>query len=375
MKIQAAVLRESGLPSPFAHSRPLGIESVDLDPPGPGEVLVRVRAAGLCHSDLSVIDGNRPRPLPMVLGHEVAGVVEDVGAGVDDLQRGDHVVAAFVPSCGHCEPCSRGRPALCEPGLASNTDGTLLSGARRLHQGEATVHHHLGVSGFAEWATLSRRSLVLIDDSVPLDKAALVGCAVMTGVGAAINTAKVEPGSSVAVFGAGGIGLNVIQGAALAGASTIIAVDMADKKLEMAQQFGATHVVNPSSDGDAVQKIIALSGGGADYAFEAIGLPATIQQTYAWLRKGGTAVVVGVAKMMDQVQLGAFMMPFQEKVLTGSMYGSARPSTDFPRLLDLYKAHRLKLDELVTATYKIEDINRAFDDMQHGVNARGVILF
>jgi S-(hydroxymethyl)glutathione dehydrogenase/alcohol dehydrogenase len=226
----------------------------------------------------------------------------------------------------------------------------------------------------AEYATLHRDSLVLIDADLPLDKAALVGCAVMTGVGAAINTAKVRPGSRVAVFGAGGIGLNVIQGAALAGAEKIIAVDLEDKKLEFAQRFGATHTVNPSTDGDAVAKIMALTGGGADYTFECIGAPKVIEQAWNATRKGGTCVVVGVTKVTDQITLGTFMLPFQEKVLTGSMYGSARPAVDFPRLLNLYKRDRLKLDELVTATYKIEEINRAFEDMQKGVNARGVIL-
>jgi len=217
--------------------------------------------------------------------------------------------------------------------------------------------------------------VIKIDKDIPLDKAALVGCAVMTGVGAAINTAKVEPGSTVAVLGAGGIGLNVIQGAALAGARQIIAIDMADGKLDLAKTFGATDVVNPGRDGDAVMKVMALTGGGADYAFECIGIGATIAQAYNMVRKGGTAVVVGVSKPTDTVTLGTFMMPFQEKTLIGSMYGSARPSTDFPKLLSLYKGKRLKLDELVTATYKIEDVNRAFDDMQAGTNARGVIVF
>lgn len=355
-------------------NKPVVVEEVTVESPRRGEVMVKIAACGVCHSDLSATNGTIPMPPPTVLGHEAAGTIVEVGEGVSELTVGDPVVISWIAICGKCRYCVMGRPALCDNGQRAAM--TLPDGTRRVKDKSGNeLNHFAGVAVMAEYATLPVENIIKIDASVPLDKAALVGCAVMTGVGAAINTAKVEPGSSVAVFGAGGIGLNVIQGAALAGASTIIAVDMADKKLEMAQQFGATHVVNPSSDGDAVQKIIALSGGGADYAFEAIGLPATIQQTYACVRKGGTAVVVGVAKMMDQVQLGAFMMPFQEKVLTGSMYGSARPSTDFPRLLDLYKAHRLKLDELVTATYKIEDINRAFDDMQHGVNARGVILF
>src|SRR3712207_5892319 len=225
MMIRAAVLSAMGAERPYATSRPLVIEEVELDPPGPGEVLVKIAAAGLCHSDLSVIDGNRPRPMPMALGHEAAGVVEELGSGVEDLQPGDHVVMVFVPSCGHCLPCSEGRPALCEPGAAANTAGTLLSGARRLHRNGQVVNHHLGVSAFAEYATVSRRSLVKIDPELPLDEAALFGCAVLTGVGAVINTAKISAGSSVAVIGLGGVGLSAMLGAVAAGARRVVAVD------------------------------------------------------------------------------------------------------------------------------------------------------
>jgi S-(hydroxymethyl)glutathione dehydrogenase/alcohol dehydrogenase len=252
---------------------------------------------------------------------------------------------------------------------------TLPDGTSRLKDRDGnTLNHFAGVSVMAEYATVHRDNVLKIDPEIPLDKAALVGCAVMTGVGAALNTAKVEAGSSVAVFGAGGIGLNVIQGAALAGAERIIAVDLEDKKLEFAQQFGATHIINPGSDGDPVAKIHELTDGGADYAFECIGLPEVIAQSYNAIHKGGTAVVVGVTRADGTVTLPTFMMPFQEKVLTGSMYGSARPKIDFPRLLSLYRSNRLKLDELVTATYPIEEINRAFEDMQKGVNARGVLI-
>jgi len=355
-------------------NKPVVVETVTVESPRRGEVMVQIKACGVCHSDYSATNGTIPLPPPLVLGHEAAGVIAEVGEGVTDLAVGDTVVVSWVAICGKCRYCVMGRPALCDNGQRAAL--SLPDGTRRIKDKDGKeLHHFAGVAVMAEYATLPRENVIKIDADIPLDKAALVGCAVMTGVGAALNTAKVEAGSSVAVFGAGGIGLNVIQGAAIAGARMIIAVDMADKKLELAQQFGATHVVNPASDGDAVQKIMALTGGGADYAFEAIGLPATIQQAYNCVRKGGTAVVVGVAKAADTVTLGAFMMPFQEKVLTGSMYGSARPSIDFPRLLGLYKTHRLKLDELVTATYSIDDINRAFDDMNKGVNARGVIVF
>jgi S-(hydroxymethyl)glutathione dehydrogenase/alcohol dehydrogenase len=284
------------------------------------------------------------------------------------------VVVSWVAVCGRCPYCVAGRPALCDN--AQKAAMTLPDGTRRLKDSKGVeLGHFAGVAVMAEYATLPRENVVKIDKDIPLDKAALVGCAVMTGVGAAINTAKVAPGSTVAVIGAGGIGLNVIQGAALAGARQIIAIDLADKKLELAQQFGATHCVNPSRDGDVVAKVMAMTGGGVEYSFECVGLGTAVAQAYGMLRKGGMAVVVGVSKMADNVTLGTFMMPFQEKILTGSMYGSARPSTDFPKLLDLYKSHRLKLDELVTATYKIDDINRAFADMQSGVNARGVIIF
>src|SRR5688572_18696258 len=247
MKIRAAVLNEMGAERPYAKSKPLAIEEVELDPPGPGEVLVKIAAAGLCHSDLSVIDGNRPRPMPMALGHEAAGVVEELGAGVDDLKPGDHVVMVFVPSCGHCLPCAEGRPALCEPGAVANTAGTLLSGAKRLHRNGHDVNHHLGVSAFAEYATVSRRSLVKIDPELPLDEAALFGCAVLTGVGAVINTAKVTAGSSVAVIGLGGVGLSALLGAIAAGARRLVAVDLSDDKLGLARQLGATDTFNASS--------------------------------------------------------------------------------------------------------------------------------
>src|ERR1700687_4889280 len=241
MKIKAAVLNAMEAKPPFAESLPLSIEAIDLAPPGPGEILVKIAAAGLCHSDLSVINGHRPRPMPMALGHEAAGIVEELGEGVTDLQRGDHVVLVFVPSCGHCEPCAEGRPALCEPGAAANGAGTLLSGARRLHRNGSDVHHHLGVSAFAEYATVSRRSVVKIDRELPLDEAALFGCAVLTGVGAVINTAKVSAGSSVAVIGLGGVGLASLLGAKVAGARQIVAVDLSDAKLELALALGATH--------------------------------------------------------------------------------------------------------------------------------------
>src|ERR1700757_5434209 len=270
MKIKAAVLHKMGEPAPYEKSKPLRIEEVELDPPGHAEVLGKMAAAGLCHSDLSVLDGNRPRPTPMVLGHEAAGVVEKLGPGVDDLKVSDHVVMVFVPSCGHCLPCAEGRPALCEPGAAANGAGTLLSGARRLHRNGSDVNHHLGVSAFAEYATVSRRSLVKIDKELPLDEAALFGCAVLTGVGAVINTAKVSAGSSVAVIGLGGVGLSSLLGAIAVGARRVVAIDLSDDKLGLARQLGATDTFNPGSP-NTVDEIKAGTGGGLEFVFEMAG--------------------------------------------------------------------------------------------------------
>lgn len=354
-------------------NKPVSVEEVQVESPRAGEVMVKIKACGVCHSDLSATNGTIPMPPPTVIGHEAAGIVEEVGEGVADIAVGDHVVIVWVPMCGRCRYCVEGRPALCD--MAARAATNLPDGTRRFKDKDGNdLNHMAGVGVMAEYATVHRDNVLKIDPEIPLDKAALVGCAVMTGVGAALNTAQVEAGTSVVVFGAGGIGLNVIQGAALAGADQIIAVDLEDKKLAFAQQFGATHTVNPNSDGDAVAKVMELTGGGADYSFECIGAPPVIAQAYNAIRKGGKCVVVGVTRVDGTVTLGTFMMPFQEKILTGSMYGSARPSIDFPRLLSLYKHNRLKLDELVSATYSIDDINRAFDDMQSGANARGVIL-
>lgn len=354
-------------------NKPLVVEEVEVESPRPGEVMIKVAACGACHSDLSATNGTIPMPPPLVVGHEAAGVVEEIGEGVSDLQKGDPVAVVWIPMCGKCRYCVEGRPALCD--VAARTMVTLQDGTTRYSDSSGSaLHHFAGVGVMSQYATIHRDNVVPIDPEIPLDKASLVGCAVMTGVGAAINTARVEPGSQVAVFGAGGIGLNVIQGAALAGAEKVIAVDLADKKLEYAKSFGATHVLNPGPEGDAVAKIQEITGGGADYAFECIGAPQVIAQAWEAVRKTGKVIVVGVTKADGQVTLPTFMMPFQEKTLTGSMYGSARPKIDFPRLLGLYKAKRLLLDELVTATYSIDDAPKAFEDMEKGVNARGVVL-
>ncbi|HEY8493905.1 MAG TPA: Zn-dependent alcohol dehydrogenase [Myxococcota bacterium] len=355
-------------------NKPPVVETVTVESPKRGEVMVKIGACGVCHSDLSATNGTIPLPPPLVLGHEAAGTIVELGEGVNDLAVGDTVIVSWIPMCGKCRYCATGKPQLCDQSAKATT--TLPDGTHRFKDKDGNPLNHMAGTGvMAEYATLHRDNVIKIDPSVGIDKAAIVGCAVMTGAGAALNTAKVEPGSVCVVFGAGGVGLNTIQGCAIAGASRIIAVDMSDKKLEFARQFGATDTINPSTDGDPVGKILMMTGGGADYAFECIGLGATIAQAYNCIHKGGTAVVVGVSKPTETVTLGAFLIPFQEKVLVGSMYGSARPAVDFPRLLDLYKKGRLKLDELVTATYSIDQAQQAFEDLVAGVNARGVIVF
>ena len=354
--MKAAVLREV--------KQPLVIEEVTLDDPGPGQLLVKTAASGVCHSDLHFIEGLWPSPLPVVLGHEAAGVVEQVGPGVTHAEPGDHVVLLFVPFCGSCRYCTTGRPNLC---------GRARTRGQTLHIGEQAVAPFASLSSFAEYMVVPEGGVVKIKKEVPLDKAALVGCGVMTGVGAAINTAKVQPGSSCAVIGTGGVGLNVIQGCVLAGAERIIAIDIHANKLEMAREFGATHVIDASNE-DAVAKVQELTNGGADYAFEVIGLPEAITQAFEMVRRGGEAIVVGMAPAGSEVTISApgFML---EKVLRGCVYGSSRPRYDMPRLLDLYMAGKLKLDELVSRTYPLEGINEAFAAMKNGEVARSVIVF
>jgi alcohol dehydrogenase len=373
MKIRAAVLNEMGAKRPYAESKPLRIETVELDPPGPGEILVKIAAAGLCHSDLSVIEGTRPRPMPMVLGHEAAGVVEELGPGVDDLQRGDHVVMVFVPSCGHCLPCSEGRPALCEPGAAANTAGTLLSGARRLHRNGADINHHLGVSGFAEYATVSRRSAIRIDRELPLDEAALFGCAVLTGVGAVINTAKVAAGASVAVVGLGGVGLSALLGAVTAGARRIVAVDLSDDKLGLARQLGATDTVNAGS-AEAANEVREATGGGVEYAFEMAGSVRAMDLAYKITRRGGTTVTAGLPPPTHTFNVPQVNLVAEERTVKGSYIGTCVPVRDMPRYIELYRRGKLPVDRLMSDHLKLDDINLGFDRLADGKAVRQVVV-
>ena len=374
MKVRAAVLNAMGAQTPYAKSKPLAIEEVELRPPGPGEILVRMGAAGLCHSDLSVINGDRPRPTPMALGHEAAGVVEDVGAGVDDLKKGDHVVLVFVPSCGHCNPCAEGRPALCEPGAAANTAGTLLSGERRIFKDGKPINHHMGCSAFAEAAVVSRRSAVKITPDLPLDEAALFGCAVLTGVGAVVNTGQVRAGNSVAVVGLGGVGLASILGAVASGARYTVAVDLSDEKLALAKELGATHTFN-AADKDIVEKVKAATKGGVDFAIEMAGSTRAFETAYRITRRGGTTITAGLPPPAATWAMPSVNLVAEERTIKGSYIGTCVPSRDLPRYIELYQRGKLPVNRLMTGRMKLDQINEGFDLLHEGKAVRQVVTF
>ena len=374
MKIKAAVLYEMGVERPYAKTRPIRIEEVELDDPGPGEVLVRVVAAGICHSDLSVVEGVRPRPLPMVLGHEAAGVVEKTGPGVDDLKPGDHVAFVFVPSCGACGPCLEGRPALCEPGVKANTAGTLLGGHRRLHKDGKPLYHQVGVSCFATHAVSSRRSLVKVDPTLPLAEAALFSCAVITGVGAVANTAKVPPGATVAVVGLGGTGLAALLGAKAAGARRTIGIDVRPSKLALARQLGADAVFD-AGEADVVEQVKAATGGGVDFAFECVGKVQAMETAYAVTRRGGTTVSSGLSHPKTSFSIQHVNLVAEERTIKGSYLGSCVPSRDVPAYIELYRAGRLPVDRLISRQIPLEEINEGFDLLAEGDTVRQVIAF
>jgi len=374
MKVRAAVLNAMGAQTPYAKSKPLAIEEVELRPPGPGEILVRMGAAGLCHSDLSVINGDRPRPTPMALGHEAAGVVEDVGAGVDDLKKGDHVVLVFVPSCGHCNPCAEGRPALCEPGAAANTAGTLLSGERRIFKDGKPINHHMGCSAFAEAAVVSRRSAVKITPDLPLDEAALFGCAVLTGVGAVVNTGQVRAGNSVAVVGLGGVGLASILGAVASGARYTVAVDLSDEKLALARELGATHTFN-AADKDIVEKVKAATKGGVDFAIEMAGSTRAFETAYRITRRGGTTITAGLPPPAATWAMPSVNLVAEERTIKGSYIGTCVPSRDLPRYIELYQRGKLPVNRLMTGRMKLDQINEGFDLLHEGKAVRQVVTF
>jgi S-(hydroxymethyl)glutathione dehydrogenase/alcohol dehydrogenase len=365
-KARAAICRELG--------KPVVVEEITVEPPKAGEVTVKLAACGVCHSDLSATNGTLAMPLPLVLGHEAAGEVTDVGGNLSSLSPGDHVVSSFIYMCGECRFCLGGRPVLCiEQGKAISTlpDGTLRT--RDARGNPLNIFSGCGV--MAEYATLHVDNLVKIDPKIPLDRAALVGCAVTTGVGAVFNTARVAPGSSVAVFGCGGVGLNVIQGARIAGAERIIAIDTLDSKLSLSREFGATDTLLAKAGEDLSKALKKLTAGGPDYAFECVGNGELAAAAYRAIRRGGLAVVVGVAKPSDTTAVRTMTLPFEEKTLTGSYFGSCVPRIDFPRMLALYMGGKLKLDELITRRYSIDQAPQAFADLESGRNARGMIVF
>jgi alcohol dehydrogenase len=397
MKTKAAVLYRMGLPAPYAESKPLVIDDVELAGPGEGEVLVEVVAAGLCHSDLSVIDGSRPRVMPMLLGHEAAGIVRELGPGVRSVAAGDHVVFSFVPLCGRCPMCAGGRAALCENGSKANAAGTLLTGQRRLkNRAGEPLNHHLGVSGFAQFTVAATESLVRIDADMPFEKAALFGCAVMTGVGAVVNTAKVEAGAAVVIVGLGGVGLSAVMGAKAAGAGPIVAVDRLESKLALALKLGASHAVLVSearrvSEGarpatshgsisladasGSLDQIRSLTDGGAHYAFECAGHPDALALAYAATRRGGTTIAVGLPSPKLSFSLPHVNLVADERTLKGSFMGSCIPSRDVPRFMAMHRAGLLPIDALHTHTLALDDVNAGMDALASGQAVRQIIRF
>jgi alcohol dehydrogenase len=374
MKVRAAVLRQIGLPAPYAQSRPLSIEEVELADPGPGELRVKIHAAGLCHSDLSAINGDRPWPVPIVPGHEAAAEVVEVGSAVLDVKVGDHVVLVFRPSCGACPDCSVGRPALCGPGGESNAAGGLLGGYRRLSLvGGGTLHHHMGCAAFAEYATVSRRSVVPIDRDLPWTQAALFGCAVLTGAGAVFNTARIEAGAKTAVVGLGGVGFSSLMAAIAAGARDVIAIDVLPAKLERALQLGATQVFD-ARDPEVVAQVEAATSGGVDYAFEMAGAVPALELAYRITRRGGTTVSAGLPNPAAIWPLQAVSMIAEERTIKGSYIGSCVPSRDVPRFVAMFRAGRLPVDQLLSETIRLDEINPALDRLARGESVRQVIV-
>lgn len=366
MKTKAAIVYEYG--------KPVVVEEIDLRPPRESEVLIKIGASGICHSDYSVMKGTIPHELPEVLGHEGAGAIVEVGPGVETYNPGDRVMLPFVSSCGQCGRCQAGHPTLCEVHF-SGKRGTLLDGTCRFHKGGRDIFQFSRIGTLSEYTVAHTNSVLPLPDGYSFEQAALLGCGVTTGYGAVARTAKVPAGASVAVIGCGGVGLNVVQGAKLAGASRIIAIDQVPVKLEQARKFGATDGIN-SKDTDPLEAVKAMTEGkGVDFAFEAIGLPATIEMAYHLLGVGGNAVIIGITGPRQTITIPAVFIPTWERKLTGSFFGSCLPGEDMPHLLDLYRRKKLMLDELVSQYYPLEAINQAFSDMEKGENIRGMVVF
>ena len=357
----------------YRPKEPMVVEEIDVNEPKAGEVMIKLGASGICRSDYHIIVGEWSHPLPVILGHEAAGTVAKVGPGVTSVKPGDPVIISFRPSCGVCQYCTIGRPVLCQCREAAGP-GRMLDGTIRFSKNGQPIYHFATTSSFSEYSIIPESSAVPVRPEMPMDKAALVGCSVTTGVLAVFNTAKVEPGSNVVVIGTGGVGLNCIQGAKIAGAAKIIAVDMLDSRLDFAQQFGASHSVNAAKE-DPVQAVRRLTGDGADFSFDAFGSAKTTRQAYDMIRSGGTCTIVGMAPDGEDMVIPARALPATEKTIKGSYYGSVRPRVDMPKLVDLYLDGKLKLDELVTATYTLDEINEGFAALERGEGARGVIVY
>lgn len=353
-----------------AYDAPLEIADVQIDKPGPGEVLLKTAATGVCHSDLHCVEGSLPVPCPCVLGHEPAGIVEQVGDNVTYVKPGDRVIACLSIFCGTCEYCVTGRPNLCG---GMSLDRTPEEPPRLSLDGNP-LYQMAQLGSFAEQMLVPENALVKVREEIPLDRAALIGCGVTTGLGAALNTAKVEAGSRCVIIGAGGVGLSILQGCRIAGAGQIIVIDKEPWKLELAKQMGATHAIN-ADDGDAVAAVLEITEGGAHYAFEAIGLKATVGQCFAMTRKGGATVMVGVTKIGENIEVPGLDFVLAEKRILGSMMGSNAFRVDMPRFVDFYLNGQLKLDEMISARRPLEEINVCFDEMKKGTVARSVIVF
>ena len=372
MRMKAAILREQGRPRPYARSIALSIEEVDLLPPGPGELLIEVAAAGLCHSDLSAIEGIRPRPLPVIIGHEGAGIVREVGAGGSDLAPGDHVITVFAASCGTCRYCVNGRPKLCPAGNAARAAGTLRAGTRRLFQDGKPINHGSGLSLFAQFAVIDRRSAVKIDQDIPLDDAAIFGCAVMTGAGAVINTAGLKAGEHIGIVGLGGVGMNALFAAVSAGAGRIVAVDASAEKLALARQWGATDTFL-ATDPDCAEQVREATGGGLDKVVEAAGAMKAVELAYAITGHGGCLVCAGLPDGKQRFSYLHADLVSSEREIRGSYMGSCVAERDIPRLLGLYRRGKLPVDRLKSGYLPLEDINAGFDRLADGTVLRQIL--
>jgi len=372
VKITAAVLDSIGQSGPYAETRPLRLAEIDLAPPLPGELLVRIEAAGLCHSDLSVINGDRPRPMPMAIGHEAVATVIEVGdPEASDLVVGDRVVLSFLPACGRCPACAAGESYMCAVGAAANGEGRLLRGGSRLCEHDHAVHHHLGVSAFASHAVIDRRSAVKIPSDIPVEIAALFGCAVLTGVGAVLNTASLRAGESVVVYGLGGVGLSAVLGALAGGGQPVIAIDPMPAKRALALELGAAAAFDPS---EADEGVVATLGGKPDVVIETVGKAVVLASAYALARRGGRIVTVGLPNPAEMLSIPAVSLVADGKALAGSYMGSSIPARDVPRYIALWRAGRLPVEKLLTSVSPLADINGLLDELASGRAIRQIII-